>query len=207
MPQTSPAVPAWFYHVTNHDMFDYDKKNIDDLCQVFKDTLQASYIAHEMSQTLSCLFASGDTKTVKDKAINLLLQARETLQERRLSLDAAARQAKEAVDANKYLTQRIEQELIIALNELDCNQMVTASGYEVRTKLKPGTLKTDVEPSEADYDKWGEGCVKRKFEWDIANIKAGLAAGDLSHEWAESKGFRLIRDQGITIKKCEDASA
>jgi hypothetical protein len=129
------------------------------------------------------------------------------LQERRLSLDAAARQAKEAVDANKYLTQRIEQELIIALNELDCNQMVTASGYEVRTKLKPGTLKTDVEPSEADYDKWGEGCVKRKFEWDIANIKAGLAAGDLSHEWAESKGFRLIRDQGITIKKCEDASA
>lgn len=205
MPQTSPAVPAWFYHVTNNDMFDYDKKNIDDMCQVFKDTLQASYIAHEMSQTLQTLFAAGDTQTVKDKAINLLLQARETLQERKLSLDVAARQAREAVDANKYLTQRIEQELIIALNELDCNQMVTASGYEVRTKLKPGTLKSDTEPTEADYDYWGAGCVKRKFEWDIANIKAGLATGEITHEWADARGFKLIREQGITIKKSEDA--
>jgi hypothetical protein len=205
MPQTSPAVPAWFYHVTNHDMFDYDKKNIDDMCQVFKDTLQASYIAHEMSQTLQTLFAAGDTQTVKDKAINLLLQARETLQERKASLDTALRQAKDAMDANKYLTQRIEQELIIALNELDCAQMTTASGYELRTKLKPGTLKTDLEPTESDYDLWGEMCVKRKFEWDIAGIKSGLAAGDVSHTWAEAKGFKLIRDQSISIKKCDDA--
>jgi BMFP domain-containing protein YqiC len=204
---TSPAVPAWFYHVTGKDWWSNDTKNLNDAVQVYKDDKQAEYIVHEINNALDHVMANDEfTREQFNSAVAVILQARESLAAAHTKLSLELTRAKKAVEANKYLEKQCEQLLTNILQSQDMSQLV-AHDYEIKLKLKPGQLKSSAEPTIKDLQVLGEAYIRQKLEWNIANIKAGLATGDISHTWATEKGFELVREQSISIKKLETENA
>lgn len=204
---TSPAVPAWFYHVTGNEWWSLDRKNFSDAVQVYKDEKQAEYIVHEFNNALDHTIANNEmTKEQFAHAVSIILQAREALAAAHSKLSLELTRAKKAVEANKYLEKHCELLLTNLLAEQDLSQLTTGN-YELKVKLKPGKLKCDAEPTQFDLQVLGKAYIRQHLEWNIANIKAGLASGDISQEWASQKGFELIREQSLSIKKLEEENA
>ena len=214
--RTSPAVPAWFYHVQGKDFWNTDKKNLNDMVQVYKDETQAEYITHEFWSSLDHLLAENALYNAETqpsdsatnnyaevyKAISMILMTRETLLESRKKAEADLAKAKKAVELNKYLESNCERMLTNIMQACEVN-ILRRDNYEIKLKLKPGQLKASREANENDFRMLGEHLIRQKFEWNIANIKAGIASGEISHEWAAKEKFELVREQSLSIKRLE----
>lgn len=214
--KTSPAVPAWFYHVQGKDFWDVNKKNLNDMVQVYKDEVQAEYISHELWSSIDHLLAEWSLEKAEIsqfqkqvieslevyKAVGMLLTTLETIKETRQNLEANLAKAKKAVELNKYLENNCERMLTNIMQTCEVNTL-QQNNFEVKLKLKPGQLKASREPNENDFKMLGDHLIRQKFEWNIANIKAGIASGEISHEWAAKEKFELVREQSLSIKRLE----